>query len=156
MFSDRASEWFDDNSGGALFPGLQSRATYEMTHDGVKTTYTGGQIIQHAPMFTCIGNHQVMGRFARMGSLNDEFDDTIPRVVTQKIYQDKSLIDNSFNTNTYEEIFSLPKSKEGGKRYYAVSFGDVRLVVLYATNMWQTASLDKKRKGEISEKLRRI
>ncbi|MEH2077608.1 MAG: metallophosphoesterase family protein [Nostoc sp.] len=149
--SDRASEWFDDNSGGALFPGLQGRAKYNMTHDGVKTTYTGGQIIQHAPMFTCIGNHEVMGRFARAGSLDGEFDDTIPRTVAQKIYRDKSLIDNSFNTNTYEEIFSLPKSKEGGKRYYAVTFGDVRLVVLYATNMWRTPSLNGKRKGRYLE-----
>ncbi|MEH1903314.1 MAG: metallophosphoesterase [Nostoc sp.] len=149
--SDRASEWFDDNSGGALFPGLQGRAKYEMTHNGVKTIYTGGQIIQHAPMFTCIGNHEVMGRFARTGSLDDEFDDTIPRVVAQKIYPEKSLIDNSFNTNTYEEIFSLPKSKEGGKRYYAVSFGDVRLVVLYVTNMWRTPKLDGKHKGRYRE-----
>ena len=149
--SDRASEWFDDNIGGALFPGLQGRAKYEMTHDGVKTTYTGGQIIQHAPMFTCIGNHEVIGRFARTGSLNDEFDDTIPRVVSQKIYPNKSLIDNSFNTNTYEEIFSLPKSKEGEKRYYAVSFGDVRLVVLYITSMWRTPSLTRKHKGRYLE-----
>lgn len=149
--SDRASEWFDDHSGGALFPGLQGRAKYDMTHDGIKTTYTGGQIIQYAPMFTCIGNHEVMGRFARTESLNGEFDDTIPRVVAQKIYSDKSLIDNSFNTNTYEEIFSLPKSKDGGKRYYAVSFGDVRLVVLYATNTWRTPSLDRKRKGRYQE-----
>ncbi len=149
--SDRASEWFDDNGGGALFPALQGRATYEMTHNNIKTIYTGGQIIQHAPMFTCIGNHEVMGRFARMGSLNDEFDDTIPRAVAQKIYRDKSLIDNSFNTNTYEEIFSLPKSKEGGKRYYAVSFGDVRLVVLYATNMWRTPSLNGKNRGRYRE-----
>lgn len=149
--SDRASEWFDDNSGGALFPGLQGRAKYKMTHDGVKTTYTGGQIIQNAPMFTCIGNHEVMGRFARAGSLDGEFDDTIPRSVAQKIYRDKSLIDNSFNTNTYEEIFSLPKSKEGGKRYYAVTFGDTRLVVLYATNMWRTPSLNGKRKGRYLE-----
>lgn len=149
--SDRASEWFDDNGGGALFPGLQGRAKYEITHNDVKTTYTGGQIIQHTPMFTCIGNHEVMGRFARTGSLNDEFDDTIPRVVAQKIYPDKSLIDNSFNTNTYEEIFSLPKSKEGGKKYYAVSFGDTRLVVLYATNMWRTPNLDRKRRGRYQE-----
>jgi hypothetical protein len=148
--SDRASEWFDDNGGGALFPGLQGRAKYEMTHNNIKTIYTGGQIIQHAPMFTCIGNHEVMGRFGRMGSLDGEFDDPIPRVVAQKIYQDK-LIDNSFNTNTYEEIFSLPKSKEGGKRYYAVSFGDARLIVLYATNMWRAPSLDKKRRGRYQE-----
>lgn len=82
--SDRASEWFDDHGGGALFPGLQGRAKYHMTHDGVKTIYTGGQIIQYAPMFTCIGNHEVMGRFARAGSLDGEFDDPIPRVVAQK------------------------------------------------------------------------
>jgi len=150
--SDRASEWFDDNSGGALFPGLQGRAKYEMTHSGVKTTYTGGKIIQNAPMFTCIGNHEVMGRFAETGrSLNNEFDDTIPRAVAQKLHHDKSLIDNSFNTHTYEEIFTLPKSKEGGKRYYAVSFGDVRLVVLYVTNMWRTPSLDGKHKGRYQE-----
>jgi hypothetical protein len=148
---DRASEWFDDNSGGALFPGLQGRAKYEITHNGVKTTYTGGKIIQHAPMFTCIGNHEVMGRFASTGSLNNEFDNTIPRAVAQKLYSDKSLIDSSFNTFTYEEIFTLPKSKEGGKRYYAVSFGDVRLVVLYVTNMWRTPSLDGKNKGRYQE-----
>ncbi len=149
--SDRASEWFDDHSGGALFPGLQGRAKYEMTHDGVKTTYTGGQIIQYAPMFTCIGNHEVMGRFDRTGSLNGEFDDPIPRAVAQKISPDKSLIDNSFNTNTYEEIFTLPKSQEGGKKYYAVTFGDARLVVLYITNMWRTPSLNAKHKGRYQE-----
>ncbi|MBD6617110.1 metallophosphoesterase [Komarekiella sp. 'clone 1'] len=148
---DRASEWFDDNSGGALFPGLQGRAKYEITHNGVKTTYTGGKIIQYAPMFTCIGNHEVMGRFASTGSLNNEFDNTIPRAISQKLYSGKSLIDNSFNTFTYEEIFTLPKSKEGGKRYYAVSFGDVRLVVLYVTNMWRTPSLDGKNKGRYRE-----
>ncbi|WP_225894188.1 purple acid phosphatase family protein [Atlanticothrix silvestris] len=149
--SDRASEWFDDHRGGALFPGLQGRAKYEMEHNGVKTIYTGGQIIQHAPMFTAIGNHEVMGRLARKTSLNDEFDDTIPRAVAQKLYSGKSLIDNSFNTDTYEEIFTLPKSQEGGKKYYAVSFGDVRLVVLYITNMWRTPNLDPKYTGRYRE-----
>ncbi|WP_223280171.1 purple acid phosphatase family protein [Nostoc sp. PA-18-2419] len=149
--SDRASEWFDDNSGGALFPGLQGRAKYQMSHDGVKTIYTGGQIIQHAPIFTCIGNHEVMGRYARTGSLDDEFDDTIPHVVAEKFYPEKSLRDNSFNTVTYEEIFTLPTSQNGGKRYYAVSFGDVRLIVLYITNMWRTPKLDTQAKGRYQE-----
>ncbi len=49
-----------------------------MEYNGVKSTYTGGKIIQNAPMFTYIGNHEVMGRFARTESLNDEFNDTIP------------------------------------------------------------------------------
>ncbi|MBD2449423.1 metallophosphoesterase [Nostoc sp. FACHB-152] len=149
--SDRASEWFDDNRGNAFFPGLQGRAKYQMQHDGVTATYTGGQIIQHAPMYTCIGNHEVMGRFARKGSLDHEFDDTFPRAVAQRLYSGKSLIDNSYNTITYEEILTLPESKEGGKKYYAVSFGDVRLVVLYITNMWRTPKLNENYTGRYRE-----
>jgi hypothetical protein len=149
--SDRASEWFDDNRGGAFFPGLQGRANYEMEHNSVKVTYKGGEIIQHAPMFTCIGNHEVMGRVARTGSLDDEFNDTFPRAVAQKLYGRESLIDNSFNTITYEEIFSLPQSQAGGKKYYAVSFGDVRLVVLYITNMWRSPKLTDQYQGRYQE-----
>ncbi|AFZ57092.1 metallophosphoesterase [Anabaena cylindrica FACHB-243] len=148
---DRASEWFDDNRGNALFPGLQGRANYQMEHNNLKVTYTGGKIIQNAPMFTCIGNHEVMGRFARTESLNDEFNDTIPREVAQKLYGETSLKDNYFNTETYEEIFTLPQSKEGGKTYYAVTVGDIRLVVLYITNMWRHPQLDSKSKGRYRE-----
>ncbi len=144
--SDRASEWFDDNRGGAFFPCLQGRANYKIDN----TYYTGGQIIQHAPMFTCIGNHELMGRTSTK-SLNDEFDDTIPCAVAQKLYGE-SLKDNSFNIDTYEEIFTLPQSKEGGKTYYVTSFGDVRLVVLYATNMWRTPNMDADAKGRYRER----
>ncbi|MBD2501216.1 metallophosphoesterase family protein [Anabaena azotica FACHB-119] len=148
---DRASEWFDDNRGGAFFPGLQGRANYQMEHNGVKVTYKGGEIIQHAPMFTCIGNHEVMGRYARTGSLDDEFNDTFPRAAAQRLYSGKSLIDNSFNTITYEEIFTLPQSQPGGKKYYAVSFGDVRLVVLYITNMWRKPNISNEYQGRYQE-----
>ncbi|MER3493082.1 MAG: metallophosphoesterase [Mastigocladus sp. ERB_26_2] len=148
---DRASEWFDDHRGGAFFPCLQGRAKYEIEHNGTKTTYTGGQIIQHAPMFTCIGNHEIMGRYARKGSLNEEFNDTIPRAAALKLYGEQSLKENSFNTDTYEEIFTLPQSSEGGKTYYATSFGDVRLVVLYATNMWRYTTNEGKYKGKYGE-----
>lgn len=146
--SDRASEWFDDNHGGAFFPCLQGRANYKLDKNGVKTNYTGGAIIQHAPLFTAIGNHEVMGRFARTSSLNDEFDDAVPRTVPE---QSK---DNSFNTDTYEEIFTLPESSQGGRTYYADSFGDIRLVVLYATNVWRTPSLDLGVKGKYQERER--
>ncbi|MCX7595749.1 MAG: metallophosphoesterase family protein [Fischerella sp.] len=148
---DRASEWFDDNRGGAFFPCLQGRAKYEIDCNGTKTSYTGGQIIQHAPMFTCIGNHEVMGRFARKDSLNEEFNDTIPRTVALKLYGENFLKDNSFNTDTYEEIFTLPESREGGKTYYAVNFGDVRLVVLYVTNMWRYVNTDGGKQGKYGE-----
>ncbi|EHC19648.1 metallophosphoesterase [Fischerella thermalis BR2B] len=148
---DRASEWFDDNRGGAFFPCLQGRAKYEIEHNGIKTSYTGGQIIQHAPMFTCIGNHEIMGRYAQKGSLNEEFNDTIPRAAALKLYGEQSLKENSFNTDTYEEIFTLPQSSEGGKTYYATTFGDVRLVVLYATNMWRYTTNEGKYKGKYGE-----
>ena len=134
---DRASEWFDDNRGGALFPCLQGRANYEIDNNGVKTNYTGGELIQHAPLFTAIGNHEVMGRSSKGSSLNDEFDDAIP---------------NSFNTDTYEEIFTLPESSPGGKTYYALTFGNVRLVVLYATNVWRVPSLDAGARGKYRER----
>ncbi|AUT00716.1 metallophosphoesterase [Nostoc sp. CENA543] len=148
---DRASEWFDDLRGNGFFPGLQGRASYEMEFNGVKTTYTGANIIQHAPMYTCIGNHEVMGRLARTDSLDGEFNDTIPRDVAQRLYSGQSLIDHSFNTYTYEEILTLPQSREGGKKYYAVTFGDVRLVVLYITNMWRTPKLDATYNGRYKE-----
>jgi len=164
---DRASEWFDDNRGGAFFPCLQGRANYELDKNGVKTTYKGGEIIQHAPVFTAIGNHEVMGRFSKSGSLDDEFDDAIPRAVAQEDQHSGTLKpnkaenigaswlkNNSFNTDTYAEIFTLPESNQGEKTYYAVTFGDVRLVVLYATNIWRSPNLDAEAKGKYQERER--
>ncbi len=144
---DRASEWFDDHRGGAFFPCLQGRANYQLEHNSIKTSYTGGEIIQHAPMFTCIGNHEIMGRYAKTGSLSEEFNDTIPHTAALQLYGEKSLKENSFNTDTYEEIFTLPDRKT----YYATSFGDVRLVVLYATNMWRYITNEGKYKGKYGE-----
>ncbi|MGF1675366.1 MAG: metallophosphoesterase family protein [Rivularia sp. (in: cyanobacteria)] len=148
---DRASEWFDDNRGNAFFPCLQGRANYVMEYDGVQTTYTGGQIIQNAPIFPCIGNHEVMGRFQTGKSLDGEFNDTIPRNIARELYGKESLKDNSFNTDTYEQIFSLPQTETGEKSYYAISFGDVRLVVLYVTNMWRYPTTENNRRGKYAE-----
>ncbi|MEM9926173.1 MAG: metallophosphoesterase family protein [Cyanobacteria bacterium P01_D01_bin.50] len=149
---DRASEWFDDNRGGAFFPVLQGAANYEIDKNGVKTVYTGGTLIQNAPIFTAIGNHEVMGRRGKSDNLDGEYNDAIPREVAKNLYDESSLKANSFNTDTYEEIFSLPKSKSGGEKYYATTFGDVRLVVLYATNIWRVPSLEPKAKGKYRER----
>ncbi|MEO1430007.1 MAG: metallophosphoesterase family protein [Cyanobacteria bacterium J06633_8] len=149
---DRASEWFDDNRGGAFFPALQGRANYEIDKNGVKTTYTGGEILQEAPIFTAIGNHEVMGRRGKSENLNGEYRDAIPRAVAKNLYDESSVKANSFNTDTYEEIFTLPESKSGGENYYATTFGDIRLVVLYATNIWRVPSLEPDAKGKYREK----
>ncbi|GFE70328.1 metallophosphoesterase [Chroococcus sp. FPU101] len=134
--SDRASEWFDDHRGGAFFPCLQGHAHYELQ----SRIYQGGEIIQHAPLYPAIGNHEVMGRFSTIKGLNEQFYDAVPR------FGQKNQ-DNSFNTDTYEEIFSLPRNQ----RYYAITFGDIRLVVLYVTNVWRSPSLDYNIKGRYQE-----
>lgn len=156
---DRASEWFDDNRGCAFFPCLQGRANYELTKNGIKTVYKGGELIQNAPLFTAIGNHEVMGRFSMDSSLDDQFDNSLPRQVAEKFFTMQSLNadencdlkDYSYNTDTYEEIFSLPQSQTGGEKYYALTFGDVRLVVLYVTNMWRSPSLAGNVRGRYKE-----
>ena len=139
---DRASEWFDDSRGGAFFPSLQGRADYELEKEGVVTRYQGGALIQSAPLFPAIGNHEVMGRFSSDRGLNEQFSDAIPTWVAAKRLTDAGinpqrnfdkLKDASYNSDTYEEIFSLPQDSP----YYAVTFGDIRLVVLYATHIWR-------------------
>ncbi len=163
---DRASEWFDDHRGGAFFPCLQGRAGYEVKANGKTARYTGGQLIQNAPLFTAIGNHEVMGRFSTDTPLKAQFNDTIPRPVADTFYaqntkaynpigdpniQQAWIQANSFNTDTYREIFSLPKNQEGDESYYAVSFGDIRLVVLYVTNMWRKPNLKPSGTGRYYE-----
>ena len=172
---DRASEWFDDLRGRSFFPCLQGRAFSELDKNGVKTVYAGGDLIQFAPLFTAIGNHEVMGRFTNNTGLNAQFNDSFPRFAAREILASKfdrkmeeggtaeaqrtqrkegedfgvgEVKDGSFNVDSYEEIFSFP----GGKKYYAVTFGDVRLVVLFVTNMWRTPSLDGDAKGRYRER----
>jgi 3',5'-cyclic AMP phosphodiesterase CpdA len=164
---DRASEWFDDSEGGAFFPCLQGNASYRLEKNGTETTYTGGELIQHVPLYTAIGNHEVMGRFSGTTRLNAQFNDAFPQAIAQKFYQQKAktinprqdpkvandwIKANSYNTDTYEEILTLPQSIPGGKKYYATTFGDIRLVVLYATNIWRKPSLNPNTKGKYRER----
>ena len=159
---DRASEWFDESRGGAFFPCLQGKANYRLDKNDVQTSYRGGEIIQHAPLFTAIGNHEVMGRFSDEKPLREQFNDSIPKAAAKQHYQKiKHQVNptgdpqietpwikaNSFNSDTYEEIFSLPNNK----KYYAVTFGDIRLVVLYVTNIWRTPDLSADVKGRYQE-----
>ncbi|MGV2831005.1 metallophosphoesterase [Myxosarcina sp. GI1(2024)] len=164
---DRASEWFDDARGGAFFPALQGRANYELDMDGVKTSYRGGKIIQNAPLFPATGNHEVMGRFSMESQLKQQYNDAVPRAIAAAYYRETNpdsrdrqippswIEDNSFNTRTYEEIFSLPRSNNdnlGSNPYYAVTFGDIHLVVLYVTNIWRSPSLEPDVKGRYRER----
>jgi Calcineurin-like phosphoesterase. len=161
--ADRASEWFDDNRGRAFFPSLQGRGFSEIDKNGIKTVYTGGELIQHAPLFPTIGNHEIMGRFSKSSKLDEQFNDPFPRAAAEKIYTQNAsklnpnndsevretwIKNQSFNSDTYNEIFTLP----GNKNYYAVTFGDVRLVTLYVTNIWRTPNLDPGARGRYRER----
>ncbi|MGB3790615.1 MAG: metallophosphoesterase [Phormidesmis sp.] len=161
---DRASEWFDSARGLALFPSLQGRARYALTKGEITTVYRGGEIIQHAPLFPVIGNHEVMGRLSQTESLNQQFTNTLPRSLVSQFYPRLQTVeensdwieDHSYNTRTYEEVFSLPTTKlPNGKEtqtYYAVTFGDIRLVCLYVTQIWRSPALSPNAKGRYREK----
>ncbi|WP_435736655.1 hypothetical protein V5D56_18075 [Cellulosimicrobium sp. PMB13] len=146
---DRASEWFDDTRGSAFFPSLQGRGGRTSTDGAV---YQGGQILQNAPLYPAVGNHEVQGRRAGAKSLGASFNAPVPREVAEAEYakvaasvnpgddpavEARWIEDNSFSTTTYEEIFTLPEDSPGGETYYATTFGDVRLVSLYSTRIWR-------------------
>ncbi len=164
---DRASEWFDENQGGAFFPSLQGRANRTIERQGTTTTYRGGAIIQSAPLFPATGNHEVMGRFSLETGLNEQYNDPYPLAEAARIYLKQAnrinptndpnvraawLKDHSFNTDSFEEIFSLPSESPGGEKYFALTFGDVRLISLYATNIWRVPSLNPDARGKYRER----
>ena len=152
---DRASEWFDDNRGGAFFPCLQGRGNYALEGDGITTTYAGAPLIQHAPMFAAVGNHEIMGRANPKNDLKTQFNDPVPRAIASDRFERTGLSatereawikDNSFNFDTTREILNLDR-----RGYYAITFGDVRLIVLLATNIWRPPGLEPKRAGRYAE-----
>ncbi|MBE9070183.1 metallophosphoesterase, partial [Leptolyngbya cf. ectocarpi LEGE 11479] len=168
---DRASEWFDDTRGGAFFPCLQGRGSYILEKDGTSTIYKGGRLIQSAPLFTALGNHEVMGRYSTTAGLNEQFNDPVPWDAAKTLYDQHENVFNpsnnddvkqnwlknqSFNVDTYNEIFSLPKApRDNGEtqRYYATTFGDVRLVSLYVTQIWRLSTIDDDTRGRYQERI---
>lgn len=134
-------DWFTDPRG--FFPCLQGHA--EGTLEG--KFYSGGAIIQHAPVFPAIGNHDVTGRYSPTASLHHQIQNAYPRDKAALLFpnaSEKELKKQSFNTDAYEEIFTLPgqDANDGRATYYAVTIGEIRLIVLYATRIWRSPQPD--------------
>ena len=103
--------------------------------------------------------------------LDDQFNDPVPWNAAKSLYdqhkkafnptdtnevKQRWLKNNSFNIDTYNEIFSLPKApRDNGEtqRYYATTFGDVRLVSLYVTQIWRRPKLDDEIRGRYQERV---
>jgi len=155
---DRASEWFDDRRGRSFFPVLQGKASVQLG----ETLYQGAQILQNTPIFPCIGNHEVMGRNSETMPLHLQFKNPQPRAVAEENYLSQSprfdpdfaqqwIGDRSFNFQTYQDIFTLPPTPAPQQQYYAVSFGDIRLISLMVTNVWRIPEENPKTAGRYQE-----
>ena len=158
---DNAAEWFDDPSGLGFFAALQGRTrVYNPEHP-----YQGGQILQYAPIFPVVGHHDVMGRFD--GNTAD-FDRSQPRWYAALRYDEREsalesennpkdrqdwIQDRSFNTITYEEIFSLPQESSGGELYYDLRYGDIYLAGLFITRPLRRSNIDSIFGGKFHENL---
>lgn len=145
---DGYQEWFGDPR--AFFPVLQGNANYEIEGN----FYKGAPILQNTPVYSAIGNHEVMGRYSETTSIRAQYNDPYPRekaLQNNPQAQGKELKDISFNTDTYEEVFTLPKNDKGNSTYYAVTIGDVRVIVLYATRIWRKGTDDLNIKSKYNE-----
>lgn len=150
--ADRASEWFDNSLGGAFFPGLQGYASRVIESNGYYTAYKGGEIIENAPVFPAIGNHEMMGRYYKTTSISaDPKPVSVAKAAYEKVasevnptgdadIREEWIKENSFNSDTYSAIFTLPENDQGKENYYAVSFGDVRLISLDICRYWRGTS----------------
>ena len=146
--ADRAYDWFyADNS---FYKVMQGKANDEIAG----RIYKGAPILQNAPIYTAIGNHDVMGVYSKTEDLSVQFNDPMTREYAEKKLvssynnvdmsdeeKENFIRDNSFNTITYEEMFELPESNTGGEKYYSVQIGDVYLIALDVARVWRLPNL---------------
>ena len=143
--TDRAYDWFYKDN--AFFKCLTGTAFDEVNG----AYYYGAPLLQQAPIYTSIGNHDVMGVYDDKKTLDVQFNEPRPREQAERKYETADLkIDitreeyienNSYNTITTEEIFENPRSDIGGEKYYAVTVGDIRLIVLDISRIWRLSNI---------------
>ncbi len=171
---NRASEWFDRVAlnNPSFFQSIQG--TMRRWNPGA--VYTGGEILQHAPLYGSLGNHEQPGRWqldpttnnpsnTGANNLNAMDNDPQPRWYAAARYEElKAQInpsgnaafreqwieDNSHEFITYREMWSLPEGPEG-KAYWAQRFGDVFLISLDANRIWRTWNANQR--GKFTEQV---
>lgn len=138
---DRAYDWFDSDNG--FFKVMQGKASHEI--EGV--VYNGAPLIQNVPMFTSIGNHEVMGVYSDTKPISEQFNNPTTREYASRLYdrtgtgdKDEFIKNNSFNTITYDEIFGNDVASESN-HYYSFPIGDTRVIVLEMARIWRLATI---------------
>ena len=149
---NRASEWFDrDNVGRpAFFPAMQGRFR-EMFPEH---PYRGGEILQHAPVFGTIGNHESPGRFSNTANLGQMDNEPRPRwyatwqweqlspaeQAATGMTRDEFIRNNSFEHTTYYEMWDLPTNGVAGEEpenFYALRYGNVHVTSMNVSRVWR-------------------
>ncbi len=155
---NRASEWFDNSvlNLPPFFGALQGT----MRKWQPTSTYTGGPLLQSGVIYPILGNHEYSGRWNPANNLNTMFNDPQPRWYAELRYakvaatvnpsgdaaiRERWIRDNSFETISYEEIFTLPQGPEGG-RYYAQRIGDTFLIAMDGNRIWRSWSANSRSK----------
>ncbi|WP_448540238.1 metallophosphoesterase [Roseiflexus sp.] len=188
----RASEWFDRfdpnwrnvnnpanpgydpnrpaffNARPAFFPSLQGK--YREIFP--EFPYTGGEILQHAPLFGAIGNHEAPGRWrpnaeftlngrTQVANLSFMDNDPQPRWFAEiryeqlkrsdpnfnptndPVFREQWITDNSYNFTSYFEVWTLPDDGPAGESYYAYKIGDVFVISMNVSRVWRTWNLQE-------------
>ncbi len=181
-FPHRASEWFDrydpawlEKPGGngerafpdarpAFFPSMQGN--YQEIFP--EFPYRGGAILQHAPLFGSIGNHEVPGRWKPdEHTINQMDNDPQPRWYAEIRYNQQAaqinptndpaireqwIQDNSYEFTNYLEMWNHPADGPQGESYYAYQIGDVFLISMNVSRMWRTWEIKEESRGKFSER----
>lgn len=168
----RASEWFDrqNESRPAFFPSLQG--TFRELFP--EHPYGGGAILQHAPLFGTIGNHESPGRFSKhvdeQAGLNAVDNDPQPRWYAEFRYERELAAGNitppedpaeaaafreayirdwSFEHTAYYEMWNHPEDGPASESYWAHRFGDVFIISMNVSRVWRNWNPGR---GKFSEK----
>lgn len=142
---DRAYDWFfTDNAFWRVMTGT--------ANDKVgKAMYKGAPLVQQAPIYTTMGNHDVMGVYDNSKGLDYQFNNPRPRDAALREWETygessgltkEEFIENrSYNTITYNEMFGTINGSGNTDKYYATSIGDVRLISLDVNRVWRLANI---------------
>lgn len=146
----RASDWVSGHVAGAqaadprpaFFDALQGRY-HDVQPDA---PFVGGALLQSAPLYPAVGNHEVSGRFRLNAPVPDTdrtvdiaamYNDPQPRWFAARDHAPAALPDASHDFDTYRALFRQPASGDPAEGYYATRIGDVFLVTLNVSRIWR-------------------